>query len=247
MRLPHAIERRPWALPLLVALVVTLVVTALSWFLPARFASTGVGFAFLGATYVMVLRHDDATVRRHGLALGGLFERDVRLDPARLLKSLAVAFGIALALSLLIFPPFVVGYPLYWGKVVGRTLVYSGHPVNLPPRFFEEVLGQIFVIALPEESFFRGFLQTRLEAAWPRGWKVLGATIGPALIVTSLVFALGHVATQPQLPRLAVFFPSLLFGVLRGATGGVGTAVAFHAMCNLLTGLLAINFGLSRG
>lgn len=247
MPLPIAFERRPWALPLVVALAVTIVVTALSWFLPARFASTGVGFAFLGATYLMVLRHDDAVVRRHGLSLGGLFERDVRLDPVRLARSLAIAVGIALALSVLIFPPFVVGYPLYWGKIVGRALVYQGQPLNLPPRFFEEVLGQIFVIALPEEAFFRGFLQTRLERAWPRGLRLFGATIGPALVVTSLIFALGHVATQPQLPRLAVFFPSLLFGALRGATGGIGASVAFHAMCNLMTGLLAINFGLTKG
>ncbi|MCC6644436.1 MAG: CPBP family intramembrane metalloprotease [Polyangiaceae bacterium] len=225
----------------------TLAVTALSWLLPARFASTGVGFAFLFATYALVLRRDDAVVRRHGLSLGGLFERDARLDPLRLLRSLALACGVALLVAAVIFPPFVVGYPIYWGKIVGRALHYQGHPIALPPRFGEEVLGQVFVIALPEEAFFRGYLQTRLEGAWPSGARVLGATVGPALVVTSLVFALGHVATQPQLPRLAVFFPSLLFGVLRGATGGVGASVAFHAMCNLLTGLLAVNFGLSKG
>lgn len=247
MRLPHALDRRPWAPPLLAALGVTLVVTALSWLLPARFASTGVGFAFLLATYALVLRHDDEVVRRHGLSLGGLFERDAKLDAGRLARSLALACGVALLVAVVIFPPFVVGYPVYWGKIVGRALVYQGHPVALPPRFLEEVLGQVFVIALPEEAFFRGYLQTKLEAAWPRGLRVLGATVGPALLVTSVVFALGHVATQPQLPRLAVFFPSLLFGVLRGATGGVGAAVAFHAMCNLLTGLLALNFGLAKG
>ncbi len=225
----------------------TLVVTALSWSLPARFASTGVGFAFLFATYLLVLRHDDGIVRAHGLSLGGLFERDTRLDPLRLGRSFALACGVALLVALVIFPPFVVGYPHYWSKIVGRALHYQGHPIALPPRFAEEVLGQVFVIALPEESFFRGYLQTRLEAAWPGGVRVLGATLGPALVVTSLVFALGHVATQPQLPRLAVFFPSLLFGALRGATRGIGASIAFHAMCNLLTGLLAVNFGLSKG
>ena len=43
-----------------------------------------------------------------------------------------------------------------------------------------------------------------------------------AILVTSVIFALGHVATLPYAARLAVFFPSLLFGLLRARTGGIG-------------------------
>ena len=52
------------------------------------------------------------------------------------------------------------------------------------------------------------------------------------------VFALGHFATIREPTRLAVFFPSLLFGWLRARTGGVGAGIAFHTACNVFSELL---------
>ena len=53
-----------------------------------------------------------------------------------------------------------------------------------------------------------------------------------------------RVLTEPHPARLAVFFPSLLFGWLRARTGGIGTSVIFHAMCNLFVAVLARGYGL---
>lgn len=103
---------------------------------------------------------------------------------------------------------------------------------RLPDRFGEWVVDQLFVVALPEEFFYRGYLQSRLRDAWPRGRVVLGARLGPAFWLTAVLFALGHLAVF-EFWRLGVVFPALLFGWLRERTGTVIGAALFHAACNL--------------
>ena len=83
-----------------------------------------------------------------------------------------------------------------------------------------DVVGQLSLIALPEEVFYRGYLQTRLDDAWPLRVRLFGASVGPSVVVTSAIFALGHLLTIHDPGRLAVFFPSLVFGWLRARTGG---------------------------
>jgi membrane protease YdiL (CAAX protease family) len=107
----------------------------------------------------------------------------------------------------------------------------------------DELLGQVLVIALPEEAFYRGYLQTRLDEVWAPRWNVLGADVGPGLIATAMIFAAGHLATVQVPARLAVFFPALLFGWLRARTGGIGASVCFHATCNVYSLMLGRGYG----
>jgi membrane protease YdiL (CAAX protease family) len=86
-------------------------------------------------------------------------------------------------------------------------------------------------------------LQSALDDRWPPKLKVLGAEVGYGLLVSSAIFALGHIATEPQWSRLAVFFPSLLFGWLKARVRGVGTPALFHASCNVFSAHLARGFG----
>jgi uncharacterized protein len=214
------------------------VVTALSWLLPKEYAATGVGLAFLAATWWLVWRRPDRQAAAYGLGFGDLFE-PTPLQPKRLALAFGRAFGWALASMLVVFPPFVVAYVFY------RDV--SGPPrLALPPGFADEVLGQLLVIALPEEAFFRGYLQTALDRVWPPHRRLFGAPIGPALVVSSAIFAVGHLLTDPRPSRLAVFFPSLLFGWLRAKTGDTLPGVFFHAACNLLVRSLGFWFGASR-
>jgi membrane protease YdiL (CAAX protease family) len=97
---------------------------------------------------------------------------------------------------------------------------------------------QFILIALPEEIFFRGYLQTRLQALLGRRLVVLGGDVGPAVWLTSVLFALSHLVAIPSGHRLAVFFPSLLFGWLRDRTGSVAGAVVAHALSNGLMQVL---------
>jgi membrane protease YdiL (CAAX protease family) len=218
------------------ALMTTAVVTALSYLLPEKHQATGVGLAFLLATYVLVVRGDDgAAVRRHGLAFGGLLELDP-IDPKRVLRDFASALAWALALSLLVFPAFWGGYR-FW---------HSPESDFEPPalfRTFDSALGEVMMIALPEEAFYRGYLLTALDDIWPPTRRLLGAPVGLGLLVSSAIFAVGHLLTEFNPSRLAVFFPALVFGWLRARTGGIGAAVLFHAFCNLFASYLARGYG----
>ncbi|GAC1351712.1 MAG: hypothetical protein NVS3B20_03480 [Polyangiales bacterium] len=233
---------------LLVALMVSTLATAASWYVKETLVGTAVGGVFLFATWWLVLRHREIDVRRWGLAFGGLLEvprseedRTTPLAPTlegwrSVAREGLIAIGWALLLCALFFPPFVFAFARWWHV---RHLAWV-----LPPKSFDVVVGQLVVIALPEEAFFRGYLQSALDAAWPRRVHVLGAKVGFALLVSSAVFAAGHLATIPQPARLAVFFPSLVFGWLRARTGGIGAGVLFHASCNLLSEGLARGSGL---
>lgn len=231
-------ERVGWVRPLVASALVTVVVTACSWLLPSRFAATGVGLGFLAATWWLVLRGDEQSIRAHGLSLGGLFE-SAPLSPLRLVRDALGALLWAAGAALLVFPIFVLGYKLYWHTRAPFHL-------SLPATIWDDVPGQLLVIALPEEAFFRGYLQSTLDRVWPPRFRLLGAQLGPGVLVSSAIFAVGHVLTEPHPARLAVFFPSLLFGWMRARTGGIGAGVVFHAACNLFVMILARGFGLIR-
>jgi len=236
---PSAIEApRPGAArPLFAALLTTVAVTAASYLAPDKYAATLVGVCFLGATWLLVLRHDAATVRAYGLSLGGVLE-PTPLEPRRLAKSAAVALGYALLLAALIFPAFWFGYRFYWRA-------HAPFVFRPPSSLFDEIAGQFVVIALPEEAFYRGYLQTSLERVFRTKWRILGAELGPGWIITSAIFAVGHLLTIRHPARLAVFFPALVFGWLRARTGGIGAGLVFHALCNLFSATLGRGYGLA--
>lgn len=229
---------RAAARPLLVAVLVTALVTALSYFAPIDYASTLVGAAFLGAAYFLVLRHDDQVIAAHGLELGGVFERGP-ISVTRVVRATLRAFGWALLLSLIFLPPFLIGYGIWFSPQRSLEFVPGADPL-------EEISGHVFAVALPEEVFYRGYLQSALDRVWPPNVNVLGAKVGLGLLVASVIFAIGHLLTTPNPSRLAVFFPSLLFGWLRARTGGVGASVLFHAMCNLFSAYLARGYGFAQ-
>lgn len=222
--------------PLIAAAITTVLVTAVSYLTPDRYAATAVGVTFLAATWWLVLRHDELTVRDHGLSLGGILE-PVPLDLRRLVREGVVALGWVLLLIALIFPVFWVGYRIYWHPAARFAF-------RLPPSIFDEIAGQLVVIALPEEAFFRGYLQTSLDRSWPPRWRILGADLGPGWIVSAAIFAVGHLLTIRHPARLAVFFPALVFGWLRARTRGVGAPVLFHAACNIFSAALMRGYGL---
>lgn len=159
---------------------------------------------------------------------------------------------LVVALCLLVLPLYTAGF---WGMThlrsvlpgwaqsfvapfIGQSRVFHA---RLPDNFAEWVVDQLFVVALPEEFFYRGYLQTRLNLVWPPGFRVLGAKVGPALLVVAVLFALGHLAVF-HVWRLAVFFPALLFGYLRERTGTVLGCTLLHAIFNLYSMFLEASF-----
>lgn len=213
-----------------IAALVTAVATACSYLLPDGWAAHGVGLTFLGAAYWLVVRGDDnARIREHGLSLGGLVELSP-LSATRLAEDTARALAYALGAALVIYPFFWLGFRLWWNVDHFRAAPLL--PV------LGDAGGQLLMIALPEEAFYRGYLQTTLERDLDKSVTVFGTRIGWGVVLTSAIFAVGHLLTELNPARLAVFFPSLVFGFLRARTGGIGASVLFHAMCNLFSAYL---------
>jgi hypothetical protein len=155
---------------------------------------------------------------------------------------LAIA-GVAIAVVL---PLFVGGFVVatrfacaHMPSWVPGSCVRVAHPVwRLPSELAMNVAGQLVVIALPEELFFRGYVQGRLEEAWPPTRNLLGARVGVAWIVTAALFGLGHflVTFEPQM--LTRFFPGLVFGWMFARTRSILPGTIFHAACNLIMAIL---------
>lgn len=151
----------------------------------------------------------------------------------------------ALGVSMILFPLTVGGFFLLlevipWLPAATREML-TPYPhgagsiaLRFPERFWLHVLDQFLVVALPEEFFYRGYLQTRLEHAWGKGKsRLLGAQVGKAFWVTQALFAVGHLGRLDPW-RLSVFFPSILFGWLRARTGSIVPGIIVHALCNLV-------------
>jgi membrane protease YdiL (CAAX protease family) len=230
------LRESPLAEALWVSADVTVAVAAIAAVLPQSWHTTLVGFVFLAATWLLVWRRDDDRVRAAGLALGDLVIPG-RLDLVRVVREAAGAVAWAVALGALIALPYFVGWRLWWAPRLTFSLALRPFDVA------NEGLGQLLVIALPEESFYRGYLQSRLDEVWTPRWRVLGARVGPGVLGAAAIFAIGHIATVPLPARLAVFFPALLFGWLRARTGGIGASVCLHAICNVYSQILGRGYG----
>lgn len=204
-----------------------------------------IGALFLWTALHFAQRQPDG-LARYGLGLGGLLEPmqpdappglgGAALDLLHALRRAAPSAlretGVALAAAALIFPPFVVGFRLWHQPTVGFEWIAPEDPLGY-------LLGQLLVVGLPEEALFRGYFQGRLADGWPGTRRLLGVALSPgAWLGQAALFALLHFAVDPNPVRLAVFFPGLAFGWLRAWRGGIGAAIVFHALSNLLSDIL---------
>jgi membrane protease YdiL (CAAX protease family) len=178
-------------------------------------------------------------------------EAGLRLHPIGLnLRVLAI-------MCVLAFPPFFFGFfafynyacgpagrwlAPYFGSLCHHWQGFGDGAFRLPDRFALTALNQLVVVAIPEELFFRGYLLVRLERVWRPTRRLWGAPVGQALLVSSALFALGHIVVVPSPQRLAVFFPALVFGWMRGRTGSIAAGATFHALCNIVADVLHTSF-----
>jgi len=141
--------------------------------------------------------------------------RDLGWDPRGVLTGIAVTIII-----LLIYIAVLAGYGLYAGKsLTFNKLSYSF------------ILIQLLLVALPEEVFFRGYLQQKL-----------GNTV-KGVIAVSLLFALAHFVTlclggggglSDCSQAVLTFFPSLVMGYLYMSTGTLWASIIFHFLANIV-------------
>jgi membrane protease YdiL (CAAX protease family) len=192
------------------------------------------------------LRRRGETWADHGLPWWGL--RD-----GRTWRAWGRGAAVALAACAILFPVFLGAFrgfveilPRLPGWASGALAPYraAAEPaLRLPEGFALLAAVQLLVVALPEELFYRGWMQGRWAGAEPaRGVVLLGARLGAGFLRTQALFALGHLAAGPQPWRLGTFFPGLLFGWLRARTGNVAAPVLAHALSNLFLRTLEASF-----
>ncbi len=170
-----------------------------------------------------------------------------------------VTAGAAIAV---IFPIFVLGYLAFYEIACHSSLLAHLVPRNLCSRytgfagihgpdlawnplakdsFSEFCVVQLLVVALPEELFFRGFLLKLLEARFPPKRRILGGGVGLALVLSAAAFAIVHLPKEGDPRALAVFFPGLLFGWMRSATGSILASTVTHGASNILIRILELS------
>jgi membrane protease YdiL (CAAX protease family) len=154
-----------------------------------------------------------------------------------------------------------------WGSVIASWPVWVGvaFVLVLPlapviPRLAEGktightalvVLSIVLCAAIAEEVFFNGYMQSRLNEAFGRPWRVLGVAFGPGLLIVAFFFGLVHLLNQFDYfrwqGRLAWWWgfssaASLFHGLLRERTGSIVAPVIVHAFMDITSrtpGLIA--------
>jgi hypothetical protein len=222
-----------------------------SVFAVTRFESSGalgryVHLLVAAIFLLTAIRLTRADPKHYGISLGGLLEPPADDRPegplglfglARAmidaLPSATAEVGAAFAVAAIVFPIYALGF-YAWNQPI-----QSLSPA-LPPSLASFVLAQLIVVSLPEEAFFRGYLQTALSDLRAKRVRVLGVALEPrAWLLQAVLFAAIHFIVEPHPARLAVFFPALLFGWTRAWRGGIGAALVLHAMSNLYSEILA--------
>jgi membrane protease YdiL (CAAX protease family) len=138
----------------------------------------------------------------------------------------SLAFHLAVITA--VFVPYAVGHYALWQWWYGAAF-----HLRLPEQMIGSVVDQVFIVALAEEFFFRGYLQTQCDQVWGKPYRLLGAEWGVGLPVAAALFALCHMLYGGPV-RLVVFFPGLLYGWLRARSATIAVPVLYHAGSNLL-------------
>jgi len=110
------------------------------------------------------------------------------------------------------------------------VLTLAEHELNFDELTLSLVSVQLFLVSVPEEVFFRGYLQEKI------GNNLKG------ILFVSLLFALGHFCTlcifsgfigNVCLQSILTFFPSIVMGYLYAKTGTLWGSIVFHLFSNL--------------
>jgi membrane protease YdiL (CAAX protease family) len=131
------------------------------------------------------------------------------------------AVSLAVLLALLAVPPVLAAY-------------------HHRPALWLAVLWNFLGAGFGEEVFFRGYIQSRVDAEFGRPWRVLGCAFGPGLIVSSVLFGLIHALNTVDYFSgrwdfgwwygLGTTIVGLFYGYLRARTGRVWAGAVTHGL-----------------
>ncbi len=205
-----------------------------------------------GVAAFLFLALPDRDLRRRGEGWGACGLPWWGLRDGRTWRAWGRGAAVAVAFCAVLFPLFLA---IFWAyrrvlpdlpPALARVLAPYALPapaaLRLPSSLGERAVTQLLVVALPEELFYRWWMQERWARTDPaRGVTVLGARLGAGFVWTQALFAAGHLVV-PEPWRLGTFVPGLLFGWLRARTGDVAAPVVAHALSNLFIATLERSF-----
>ena len=93
---------------------------------------------------------------------------------------------------------------------------------------------------LIEEFAFRGVVQPLMHHSLPKALHLKGP-ISTANVLASLVFATLHLSDHRPIVAASIFFPSLVFGYLKDAYGGLVLPITMHAWYNAVFLLIIVS------
>ncbi|KPL25669.1 MAG: hypothetical protein AMJ75_00130 [Phycisphaerae bacterium SM1_79] len=180
---------------------------------------------FLTPFLLMTAAIVPALLRKRGLAGVGLR-----------LGRLGLILPVLCATCLVVLPILVCAIVLLRYCQVGLPLC----PMVPKGEWFSWLTHQFLIVAVPEEIFFRGYLQTNIL-------RLLTMTVSrnPAslellsIIPAAAIFAVSHSVLLGQIEALITFFPSLLFGWLYVKTKSLLAPILFHGLANAGYGFIA--------
>ena len=103
--------------------------------------------------------------------------------------------------------------------------------IKLPSHFLIRIISNLFLVVIPEEAFFRGFLQREFATQIGKGF--LGKTVG--VVGASLVFTLFHLTwTSSPVMLGLVFAAGIIYGLIYEISGLLEGSIICHFGVNLL-------------
>ena len=152
---------------------------------------------------------------------------DFGFSRPQVLRSLAVLGWTCLAL-----------FPL----VLAGLWVLNSYDIGLPlqpslPReqaWIGWLFYQFMYVAMAEEVFFRGYLQSNImRLAGSVTGDLPGRCEWASIVLSAACFALAHVVVQGQLVSLLTFLPGLVLGWLFIRTKSLLAPILFHGLANI--------------
>jgi membrane protease YdiL (CAAX protease family) len=102
---------------------------------------------------------------------------------------------------------------------------------KLPSFAAIRILSNLFLTSIPEEGFYRGFLQNTLC----KYFENIKCGRGIALILTSVLFTATHIYWSPNLPILIfIFLASLLYGCIYMVSKKIELSILCHFGLNFI-------------
>jgi CAAX protease family protein len=112
--------------------------------------------------------------------------------------------------------------------LLSGTVAFS---FKIPSHAFLRLTSNLFLVTIPEEAFFRGFVQEEIYKGIGQGFK--GSVC--AIIGASLLFTLFHLGWTSSAAMLGfVFLAGALYGTVYQYTRAIESSIVCHFIVNLL-------------